>query len=100
MILDNKSAAGYLARTQEREHTLMKATMGFVGYFMGLGDDQETAEGKVSQVSSAVATYLYVYTLGNTQPLIDAINGISEGDMVFMDSDAKANLIGGLTITT
>lgn len=87
----------YDIRTTGREKTLMAATMGFVAYFMGLGDDQATAEDKVSQVSTSVAALLYVYTLGNTQPLIDAINNIDEVAMPFMDAAAKANLVGGLT---
>ena len=95
MIIDDKNAAGYKTRTENREATLMKATMAFVAYFMGLGDDQATAELKVSQVSTEVAQYLYVYTLGNTQPLVDAINAST---LPHMDAAAKAKLTGDLTI--
>jgi len=86
----------YKLRTEAREKTLLDATMNFVGYFMGLGDDKATAESKVSQISTEVASLLYVYTLGNTQPLIDAINASS---LPFMDAAAKAKLVGDLTIT-
>jgi hypothetical protein len=64
---------------------------------MGLGDDQVTAETKVGQVSSEVAALLYVYTLGNTQPLIDAINNIDDTVLTFMDAAAKAYIVGQLT---
>lgn len=93
-----ESVAGYYSRTSSREKTLMEATMNFVAYFMGLGDDQATAEGKVSQVSTEVAPLLYVYTLGNTQPLIDAINAIDDQVMTFMDAAAKAQLTGDLIL--
>jgi hypothetical protein len=89
----------YKMRTEAREKTLMEATMSFVGYFMALGDTQEAAEVKVSQVSSEVAALLYVYTLGNTQPLIDAINNIDDTVLTFMDAAAKAKLTGDLTST-
>ena len=93
---------GYIAkydmRTGQREKTLMKATMDFVGYFMSLGDDQLTAQTKVSQVSTHVAVYLYVYTLGNVAPLANGIQNIDIIDMPFMDQDAKDFLINGLTI--
>jgi hypothetical protein len=81
-------------RVREREFTLGKATMDFVGYFMGLGDDQATAEQKVTDLSTEVAALLYVYTLGNAQPLIDAINAST---LPFMDAAAKAYLVGQLT---
>lgn len=87
----------YKMRTEAREKTLLDATMGFVAYFMGLGDDQVTAETKVGQVSSEVAALLYVYTLGNTQPLIDAINNIDDAVLTFMDAAAKAYIVGQLT---
>lgn len=86
----------YELRTEERERVLMLATMDFVAYFMGLGDDQATAESKVSQVSTEVASLLYVYTLGNTQPLLDAIQAST---LPHMDQAAKDKLIGDLTIT-
>jgi hypothetical protein len=85
----------YKSRSENREQTLMDATMDFVAYFMGLGDDQATAEDKVSQVSTEVAALLYVYTLGNTQPLIDALNAST---LPFMDAAAKAKIVGDLTI--
>ena len=86
----------YNLRNEQREQTLTLATMSFVGYFMGLGDDQATAESKVAQVSTEVAALLYVYTLGNTQPLKDSINA---SVLPFMDAPAKAFLVDALTPT-
>lgn len=95
-VIPNPTTADYMSRTDRRQQVLMTATMNFVAYFMGLGDDQATAESKVSQVSTEVASLLYVYTLGNTQPLLDAIQAST---LPFMDQAAKDKLIGDLTIT-
>lgn len=92
-ISNNQATEAYKSRTEQRELTLMTATMSFVGYFMGLGDDQLTAETKTSQISTEIAAFLYVYTLGNKQPLIDAINASA---LPFMDAPAKAFLVAGL----
>jgi len=89
--------AGFYKRTDAREKTIMLSTMNLVAYFMGLGDDQETSEGKVSQVSLDISSLLYIYTLGNIQPLVDAVNAIDEVAMPFMDTAAKAYLVGQLT---
>ena len=97
MIIGDKAYVFYMNRVRQREFTLGKATMDFVGYFMGLGDTQEVAEGKVSELSSEVAALLYVYTLGNTQPLIDGINASA---LPFMDATAKAFLVEELTPVT
>ena len=86
----------YKSRSAAREQTLMDATMEFVAYFISLGDDKATAESKVSQLSTEVAALLYVYTLGNTQPLIDAINAST---LPFMDAAAKTKLTSDLTIS-
>ena len=93
-LIADKTTVAYLSRCNNREMTLMSATMGFVAYFMGLGDDLTTAQGKVSQVSTKVSLHLYPYRLGNTQPLIDAINAST---LEFMDAAAKAKLTGDLT---
>jgi hypothetical protein len=94
MIIEDKAYVFYMSRVRQREFTLGKATMDFVAYFMGLGDTQEVAEGKVSELFTEVAALLYVYTLGNTQPLIDGINASA---LPFMDATAKAFLVGELT---
>lgn len=70
--------------------------MSFVSYFMNLGDDQETAEGKVSQLSDEVAAFIYPYIMGNTQKLKDQINAST---LPFMDQAAKDAIIGYLTPT-
>jgi hypothetical protein len=85
----------YSKRCDEREVTLMNATMNFVGYFMGLGDSKIDAETKVAELSTEVAAFLYSYRLGNTQPLINSINNSS---LVFMDAAAKIKITGDLTI--
>lgn len=90
--------AKYDKRCKKRGITLMQATMDMVAYFMGLGDTKEEAESKIGQVSTSVASLLYAYKLGNTQPLIDAINNIDEQEMPFMDDEAKQELINKLTI--
>lgn len=95
---NNEATESYKSRTAQRQLQLMSATMSFVGYFMGLGDDQTTAESKVSGVSTFVAPLLYVYTLGNKQPLTDAINNINIVDLPFMDEAAKSFLITKLSV--
>lgn len=89
--------AKYNMRTDQREKTLMKATMNFVGYFIALGNTELEAQTKVSQVSTHVAKYLYVYTLGNVSPLVNEIQNIDEIEMPFMNQAAKDYLINGLT---
>lgn len=84
----------YRDRNNARQTKLEEATMQFVAYFMGLGDDQATAEGKVSQVSTEAAVYLFPYVLGNMQPLIDSINAST---LPFMDQAAKDKLIQDLS---
>lgn len=95
-IIPNEITAEYMSRTDRRQQVLMTATMNFVAYFMGLGDDQATAESKVSQTSTEVAALLYVYILGNTQPLLDALQAST---LPHMDQAAKDKIIGDLTIT-
>jgi len=87
--------AGFEKRSDARQVALMKATMNFVAYFMGLGDSKEDAEAKVQEMSREVKADLYPYVLGDTQPLIDAINASA---LPHMDAAAKAQLIGDLTI--
>lgn len=94
-LTNDKAYSAYQLRTAAREKQIFVATMEFVAYFMSLGDDQATAENKVEQVSDEVASLLYAYTLGRTQPLIDAINAST---LSFMDAPAKAKVIGDLTI--
>lgn len=95
----------YFKRCDDREIALMTATMNFVGYFIMLDDSADddltkkaNAEIKVSEVSTAVAEYLYAFRLGNKQPLIDAINNIDVAVMPFMDADAKSKLISDLNL--
>lgn len=87
--------AAYDERCEQRKKTLYIATMNFVDYFMSLGDDKPTAQSKVAQVSTEVNSTLYGYVLGNTQPLIDAINAST---LPYMDAAAKAKLTGDLTL--
>jgi hypothetical protein len=87
--------AAYDARCERRRKQLYIATMNFVAYFIGLGDDQATAEDKVGQVSDEAEWRTYQYELGRTQPLIDSVNAST---LPFMDAAAKAQLVGDLTI--
>jgi len=87
------AVAAYKKRNKAREKTLLKATMNLVGYFMALGDDQLTANGKVQQLSAESAALVYLYIMGNTQPLIDSINASA---LTFMDTAAKAQVTGDL----
>lgn len=84
----------YRLRNDSRELTLNTATMNFVQYFVDLGDDLSVAQNKVSQVSTETAQYIYVYILGNTTPLINAINNST---LPFMDNDAKNKLTNDLS---
>lgn len=87
----------YKSRNEQRQRVLEDATMGMVVYFMGLGDDQPTAEQKVKDLSTEVADKTYIYVLGNTQPLIDAINA---SILPFMDAAAKTFATDKLTPPT
>lgn len=93
MIIGEEKYVLYLDRVRQREFTLGKATMNFVEYFIGLGDDEATAKNKVGQVSDEVAQHLYQYTLGRVHPLIDGLNAST---LPFMDAAAKAKITGDL----
>lgn len=90
----NPNITAYSARNVGRQAKLEDATMYFMQYFLDLGDDLDTARQKVSEVSTEVAAWLFPYVLGNTQPLIDALNNST---LPYMDADAKANIIGNLS---
>lgn len=92
---DERAYAAYDERCEQRKKTLYIATMNFVDYFVSLGDEVVTAQSKVAQLSTEVNPTIYGYVLGNTQPLIDAINAST---LSHMDDDAKNKLIGDLTI--
>ena len=98
MITGDEKYVFYMNRVRSREFTLGKATMDMVVYFIGLGDDQATAEDKVGQISDEIANWLFPYVLGRTQKLIDAINAIDEVALPFADATAKAFLVNKLTI--
>jgi len=83
----------YVGRSEGRNELIHKGTLQFVGYFMSLGDIQEDAEAKVTEVSTEVSQHLFVYILGNKTPLINAINASS---LTYMDAAAKAYLISTL----
>jgi hypothetical protein len=93
ILKDDDVTLAYSSRCSARQFQLMMSTMNFVEYFVKLGDDQSTAEAKVTEVSTEVAAYLYAYVLGNKQPLID---GIDSSTLPFMDANAKSQLIQDL----
>jgi len=78
--------------------TLSAASVGIVGYFMGLGDTQVQAEAKVKEVSRLIKSDFFLYVLGDTQPLIDDINAIDEVAYPYMDAAAKAFVISILNV--
>ena len=84
----------YSTRNLARQAKIENATMYFMQYFLDLGDDLETSQSKVTQLSTEVAIWIYPYILGNTQPLINAIDAST---LPFMDNNAKANIIGNLS---
>jgi len=83
----------YEQRNAIRQLKMNDATVSFIEYFISLGDDLPTAENKVSQVSTETSLHLFPYVLGNTQPLLDAIQ---ESTLPFMDQNAKDALISQL----
>jgi len=92
--IDRQDIPAYADRCDKRQDQLIIATMNFVQYFIGLGDDKPTAETKVSELSTEVAAYLYAYVLGNKIPLI---NGVNSSALPFMDQAAKDYLTTQLT---
>ena len=90
--------AAYTGRVEDvYTATLLTATQNMVGYFMSLGDDLATAQDKVTQMSTEVSAFTHIYTLGNMQRLIDAINA---SVLAHMDAPAKAYAVDQLTIPT
>jgi hypothetical protein len=78
----------YRERNLQRQTLMEEATMAIVKHFMDLGDDKTTADGKVSQLSTEVALYIYPYVLGN----MELIAQINASQLSFMDAAAKAVL--------
>lgn len=93
---EEREYAAYDERCEQRKKTLYRATMNFVQYFVELGDDVAIAQSKVASVSTEVNGTIYGYVLGNTQPLIDAINASA---LPHMDAAAKSKLIGDLSVS-
>ena len=85
----------YEERNQMRQKTLDEATISFIKYWVELGDDLPTAQSKTAQLSTEVALYLFPFTLGNTAPLLSAIQA---SELVFMTQEAKDKLTTDLTI--
>ena len=88
-----EETASYYQRSNLREVKLMKGTMALVAYFVSKGFDVPTSSANVTSISTEVAPLLYVYVLGNKQPLFDKINAST---LVFMDAETKAFLISQL----
>jgi len=81
----------YSNRNKDRSATLEKATISMVGYYMTLGDDEETANGKVGLISRMIKADLYPYILGDTQPLKDNLQAIDS--LPHFDQAAKDFII-------
>jgi len=84
----------YQERNMMRQNRLDESTMAFVAYFMGLGDDQIIAEGKITELSTECAAFIFAYVMGNISALINAINSSS---LPFMDQAAKDFIINQLS---
>lgn len=84
-----------------RLKTILSSTTGMIVYFMMNGDDEETAKDKMKQISTQIRLAdggaKFDYCLGDTQPLLDAVDQITE--LPFLDSLAKQHLINLLTPT-
>jgi hypothetical protein len=84
----------YEMRNEIRQMKLNSATMNQIEWFIiNQGIDPETARNQMRELSSEVATWLYPYVMGNTSPLINAIE-ISE--LSFMSQEAKEYLVNNL----
>jgi hypothetical protein len=94
-----RKAYRYKSRCRAREETLILSTIQMQEYFEGLGDTIPDAKTKVRGINEEVKEFLYLYVLGNVQPLKDAVNNINIGTLSYMDAAAKAFLIDKLTPT-
>jgi len=93
----NNKHAGYHKRSRMRKKQLIKGTLNLVGYFMlAQSLDETTAKNQMNQLSYECRDLLFLYELGNTQPLINAVNASS---LPFMDAAAKAAAEAQLTIS-
>jgi len=80
--------ASFAKRNSNRKVTLIKGTLNLVGYFIqGQGLSEADARLQMNQLSYECRDLLYLYELGNTQPLI---NAIANSNLPFMDESAKA----------
>jgi hypothetical protein len=85
----------YEIRNDIRQSKLNQATEELINWFVANQSVSEMeAKRQVQELSSEVALWIFPYVLGNTQPLIDAINSSS---LPFMDAGAKANVVGNLS---
>ena len=103
--LKSEDVLNYMVRTDNRNSTIAQASMGMIGFFMGLGDDQPTATDKSDQISYEILkSHTYAiegYERGNSRcktDLIDAINAINETTYPFFDAAAKAFVIGVINV--
>ncbi len=85
----------YSKKNDSRKKTIEKSTLSFIGYLMTVGNSATEAKDKMIELSTSVADKIYIYQLGNTSPLMKAVN-ISP--LPFMTSEAKTFLINELTL--
>lgn len=85
----------YTERNASRQLILEKSTIEFVTYFALLGVPIAEAEQHVADLSTEVSLNLYPFVLGNTQPLLTAIQAST---LPFMDQSAKDALISYLSV--
>jgi len=97
--LQNDMTRDYITRSLDnRFGTFSKATIEAIAYFMSLGDTEEQAHDKMKQLSAELRATnpgaKFDYVLGDTQPLIDAINA---SILPFMDAAAKLAFTNSLS---
>ncbi|GEM_PF-4935191 len=87
---DTPQVNQYSLRNKQRQYNVEQATVSMVNWFISKGSTTEQAYVKVQQLSNEVAINLYIYVLGNTQPLIDSVNNSL---LYFMDAETKEYLV-------
>jgi hypothetical protein len=76
----------YNQRNVARQQKLEEATQSFLQYLIDEGSTEIIAKRQINSLSNELSSYLFIYILGNKQPLI---NGVESSRQEFMDDGAK-----------
>jgi len=76
----------YNQRNLSRQQQLEEATQSFLEYLIDEGSSEIIAKRQINSLSNELSSYLFIYILGNKQPLI---NGVESSRQEFMDEGAK-----------